>query len=64
MDDVTVADQYGDSLSLARATTTGSPLIAIWATNNENVAFHFTEDQARDLINEIAEVIMEIRRDG
>ena len=62
MDDVTVTDTFGDSLSVARAE--GYPLIALWATEDQKVTFHFTEDQARDLINEIAEVIMEIRRDG
>lgn len=62
MDDVTVEDTFGDSLSLARATD--KPLIAIWATDDARVTFHFTEGQAWDLINEIEEVIMEIRRDG
>jgi len=62
MDDVTVEDTFGSSLSLAKATD--KPLIAIWATDNVRATFHFTEDQAMDLIHEIKEVIMEVRRGG
>ena len=58
MTDLIVEDTYRDSLSLAKATD--NPLIAIWATNNEHITFHFTEAQARDLITKIEEVIMEI----
>ncbi len=64
MDDAKVTDSYGDSLSVAKVID--SPLVAVWFEYDEGkmFTFHFTEDQGLDLINEIAEVIMEIRRDG
>ena len=64
MDEGTVAvtDVFGRSLSFGKVHD--YPHVAVWVTNNEKVTFHFTEVQAVDLINEIAEVITEIRRDG